>query len=81
MAGRLEGYAFDTVDASRASINLGQLVVPTEPESSLLYLVLVSPGGDSTTDDFPPRMPYDEPMANRDIDLVYHWIQDGADGL
>jgi hypothetical protein len=74
---RVDDYAFDTVDEAKDSINTYQLVVPTSPEDSLLYLVLISPGGDNN----PPRMPYDQPMPDRDVELIYHWIQEGAEGL
>ncbi len=74
---RVEDYAFDTVAETRATLDAYQLVVPSEPDSSVLYQVLISPGGDNQA----PRMPYDQPMANRDIELIYHWIDEGAPGL
>lgn len=75
---RAERLAFDTVETARASItnSLG-LVVPFEADDSLLYQVLVSPGGDGQV----PRMPYDRPIPDADIALIHDWITDGAFGL
>lgn len=77
---REDNYAFDTVAEARISmdpvINPG-MVVAGEPNDSLLYQVLVSPGGEDNV----PRMPYDQPIANKDVELIFHWIEDGADGL
>jgi len=74
---RAEDYAFDTVEEARKSILTYQLVVEEEPESSLLYQVLISPGGDGNT----PRMPYDQPLADADVALIHDWIAAGAQGL
>ena len=74
---RAEDYAFDTVEEARKSILTYQLVVEDEPESSLLYQVLISPGGDGNT----PRMPYDQPLADADVALIHDWIATGAEGL
>lgn len=74
---RAEDYAFDTVDEARDSINTYVLVVGGEPDSSLLYQVLVSPGGDGNV----PRMPWDQPMPDRDVELIRRWIERGAQGL
>jgi hypothetical protein len=74
---RVDDYAFDTVEEARDSILTYQLVIPTAPDDSLLYKVLVSPGGDQNV----KRMPYDQPISDRDVELIFHWIQDGADGL
>jgi|SRR5690606_5312881 len=74
---RAEGYALDTVEQARESINFFGLVSPGEPESSLLYLVLISPGGDNNL----PRMPYDQPMPDADVELIRRWIAQGAPGL
>jgi len=74
---RAEDYAFATVEEARDSILRYQLVVEEEPESSLLYQVLVSPGGDGNT----PRMPYDQPLADADVALIHDWIAAGAQGL
>jgi hypothetical protein len=64
------GYAFDTVDEARKSMD--GIVVPGDPDASLLYNVLVRPV---------KRMPYDAPLADKNIELIQKWIQDGAEGL
>lgn len=69
---KTSGYAFDTVSASRASLSLPGLVNPGEPETSLLYTVLIRGV---------QRMPYDTPLADKDIELIKEWITNGADGL
>jgi hypothetical protein len=67
---RAKGYAFDTIEAARAS--LGSIVNVSDPEDSLLYRVLTQTVR---------RMPYDAPLPQKDIDLILTWIQDGAPGL
>ena|SRR5665647_1472903 len=74
---RSRDYAFDTVEEARDSISTYQLVVPGEPENSLLYQVLVSPGGDGNT----KRMPYDQPLSDIDVTLIHEWILAGSPGL
>ncbi len=74
---RAEDYAFDTVEEAKDSINTYSLVIRGEPESSLLYQVLVTPGGEGNT----PRMPYDQPMSDIDVALIHEWITKGAAGL
>lgn len=74
---RAEDYAFDTVEEAKDSINTYSLVIRGEPESSLLYQVLVTPGGEGNT----PRMPYDQPMSDIDVALIHEWITNGAAGL
>ncbi len=74
---RAEDYAFDTVEEARDSITTYGLVMRTEPESSLLYQVLISPGGEDNI----PRMPYDQPLADLDVALIHEWILLGAPGL
>jgi hypothetical protein len=64
------GYAFDTVAAARKSLQ--QIVVPEEPEGSLLMTVLTRPVD---------RMPLDQPLADADQDLIRRWIEQGAPGL
>jgi hypothetical protein len=77
---RAEGLAFDTVAAARDTINAdASLVIPGEPADSQLFKVLISPGGDP--DVVVPRMPYDQPLPNADIELIEEWIEDGAPGL
>lgn len=76
---RAEDYAFDTVEATRATLESYTLVIPGEPESSLLFQVLISTGGDGPG--VLPRMPYDQPLPNADIALIERWIQVGAPGL
>lgn len=63
----VKGYAFDTVEAARRS--LPSLVSKDEPESSLLYTVLVRKV---------KRMPYDAPLPQKDIDLILRWLQENA---
>ena len=74
---RADNYVLDTVEDARETINRFGLVTPNEPESSLLYLVLISPGGDNAL----PRMPYDQPMPDADVALIRRWIEQGAPGL
>jgi len=66
---RTKGYAFDTVAAARQSLQMPGVVQPTEPESSLLYTVLIRQV---------KRMPYDAPLPQKDIDLILRWIMDQA---
>lgn len=63
-------YAFDTVAMAKQS--LSRIVVSTDPEASLLYVVLTRTI---------KRMPYDAPLADKDIALIKTWIEDGAPGL
>jgi hypothetical protein len=74
---RAEDYAFDTVEEARDSISTYQLLVPGDPDGSLIYQVLISPGGDGNI----PRMPYDQPLADADVALIHDWIMAGAPGL
>jgi hypothetical protein len=74
---RAEDYAFDTVEEARATFAAYPLVVREEPEDSLLYQTLISPGGKGN----PSRMPYDQPLADKDVELIHDWIADGAEGL
>ncbi|HET9624947.1 MAG TPA: c-type cytochrome domain-containing protein [Kofleriaceae bacterium] len=67
---KVEGYAFDTLAASRASLR--QLVRPGDPEHSELYTIIATPE---------EVMPPDAPLATEDIDLIRSWILDGAPGL
>jgi hypothetical protein len=69
---RTSGYAFDTVSAARASLSQPGLVNPGEPETSLLYTVLIRGV---------QRMPYDTPLPDKDTELIKEWITNGADGL
>ncbi len=64
------GYAFDTVSVARTS--LAPIVLPTDPDSSLVYTVLTRTV---------KRMPYDSPLPDKDIALIRTWILDGAPGL
>lgn len=77
---RVEDYAFDTVEEARDSINTYALVVPFDVEGSLLHQVLVTEGG-NPDDGALQRMPYDQPMSDRDVDLIDRWIEKGAPGL
>lgn len=65
-----EGYAFDTVDISRKSLQ--GIVVPGDPETSKLYIVLTRNK---------ERMPLDAPLFDKDIALIKLWIESGAEGL
>jgi len=47
-------------------------VNPLDAKSSLLYVVLTRNV---------KRMPYDSPLAQKDIDLILEWIDAGAPGL
>ena len=71
---REKGYAFDTVDAARASLQPTGVVntSPGEEQSSLIYQVLTRKI---------KRMPYDSPLPDKDIALILQWIQNGAPGL
>lgn len=67
---RVEGYAFDTLSASRESLRA--LVTPGHPEQSELYTIIATPR---------EVMPPDAPLATEDIDLIRSWILAGAPGL
>jgi hypothetical protein len=45
------------------------VVKPSEPETSLLYTVLIRQI---------KRMPYDAPLPQKDIDLILRWIEGTA---
>jgi len=66
---RTKGYAFDTVAAAKQSLQIPGLVNPDEPDSSLLYTVLIRQV---------KRMPYDAPLPQKDIDLILRWIEGSA---
>jgi hypothetical protein len=66
---RTKGYAFDTVAAARQSLRTPGVVNTSEPESSLLYTVLIRQI---------KRMPYDAPLPQKDIDLILRWIMGSA---
>ena len=66
---RTKGYAFDTVAAARQSLRTPGLVMPAEPDSSLLYTVLIRQV---------KRMPYDAPLPDKDIELILRWIRGTA---
>jgi hypothetical protein len=67
---RVNGYAFDTLAASREAMQI--LVTPGQPEQSELYTILLSTR---------KTMPPDAPMADEDIALIRSWILAGAPGL
>lgn len=69
---REKGYAFDTVEVAKKSLEIPGLVNTLEPENSLLYVVLTRQI---------KRMPYDSPLPDKDIALILQWIKDGAPGL
>jgi hypothetical protein len=64
---REKGYAFDTVDNARQSLRL--IVNKDEPQSSLLYAVLIRKV---------KRMPYDAPLPDKDIELILRWLENEA---
>ena len=74
---RAKDYAFDTVEEAQDTFATYPLVVPGDPDGSLLYQTLISPGGDG----FAKRMPYDQPLADADVELIHTWIMAGAPGL
>ncbi len=69
--------AFDTIPAAIASMKSvdkrSPLVTPGDSARSELYTILQY--GASGI------MPPDAPLAQADIDLIQHWIDDGAEGL
>jgi hypothetical protein len=67
---RIQGYAFDTLDASRSSLR--DLGVSAGRGGALLEVI----GGDAEE-----RMPPDMPMFEPDVRLIEKWIADGAPGL
>ncbi|HEY4177746.1 MAG TPA: hypothetical protein VGM90_12960 [Kofleriaceae bacterium] len=73
-----EGVILSNVDDARTTLRnyVSPGDVSTDDGGLLCYLL--SPGGK----DAPcKRMPYDAPLANADINLIYLWIQSGAEGL
>jgi hypothetical protein len=64
------GFAFDTLELSKRSLE--DLVVPGDPEASLLINVLTRSQ---------LRMPYDAPLPDKDIELIEIWIAMGAPEL
>ncbi len=66
----LEGYAFDTLDAAKKSLN--RLAGTTLANSELVEVLHAD--GDK-------RMPPDSPLADEDIALVEAWIEAGRPGL
>ena len=77
-------YRFDTIEhaaeSMTAKLDGTELVVPGDPDASVLYNVITRQtqeiGGDIL-----PRMPYDQPLPIPDIALIRRWIAEGADGL
>jgi hypothetical protein len=74
-----KGYVFDTIDAARASFQRDEiLMLPSDPEQrdSVAGLVV------NLTTELPkaPRMPYYEPLPDADVELIRHWLHDGAAG-
>lgn len=67
---KLEGYAFDTLDAAKDAL---RQLVGTSTANSELVEVLHADGE--------KRMPPDSPLADEDIALVEAWIDAGAPGL
>jgi hypothetical protein len=66
---RSRGYVFDTVAAARQSLQMPGVVRIDEPQSSLIYTVLIRQI---------KRMPYDAPLPQKDIDLILRWIEGSA---
>lgn len=78
---RQSGYAFDSVAGARAAISDGTLIAtcatpPCDGADADSYLLTVM----TTQDRAGNRMPLDQPIANKDIVLIAHWIADGAEG-
>ncbi len=73
-------YRFDTVEHAQQSLagENGNLVIPNDAESSLLFNVLIR---ETQSDGTAPRMPYDQPLPTAEIALIKQWIDAGADGL
>jgi hypothetical protein len=69
---KINGYAFDTLDSSRAS--LMKLNVHLNPQFNNLVNVLEGQGGLE-------QMPFDAPMAEGDRALIDSWLAAGAPGL
>ena len=74
-----QGYAFDSIDGARNSFQADEiLVLPSDPDQRdapaglVLNLTLEQPGA--------PRMPYYEPMPDKDVELIGKWLHDGASG-
>lgn len=68
-------YDFGTLESTR--VGFDRLVEPGAAAESELIRVLTSPGGEGG----PTRMPYDAPLPNADINLIFTWIELGAEGL
>lgn len=68
------GYRFDTVEHAREELEF--LVVPGDRAASFLYEVVTRP-----PDSEFPRMPYDQPLPEPEIELIGRWIDEGAVGL
>jgi hypothetical protein len=64
---RAKGYAFDTIEAARASLR--PIVSKNDPTASLLYTVLTRTV---------KRMPFDSPLPDKDIDLIMRWLEENA---
>jgi hypothetical protein len=67
----IRGYAFDTYDASKASLT-DMLSGRFTPTNNDLYQVMHDSGDD--------RMPPDYPLEQQDVDLVDAWLTAGAPG-
>ncbi|MCX5743206.1 MAG: hypothetical protein NT062_12000 [Proteobacteria bacterium] len=66
---RVQGYAFDTVEAARATFNAGNLSLSNDNPESVLY------------QSGPNRMPPDSPLPDEDLALIQAWIDGGKLGL
>lgn len=71
-ATRPRDLAFDTIPNALDSIRSQGLVVPGEPQSSLLVTVLTARSG---------IMPPDQPLQDPNIELISDWVAAGAEGL
>jgi hypothetical protein len=70
---RADGYVFDTVDATRATMTRNPgLVSTSDPDASLMMIVLTRQVD---------RMPYDQPLPEPDIAFIRRWMFEGAEGL
>jgi hypothetical protein len=72
------GYAFDSVAAAQDSLANGLIArcaaAPCSPGDSQLIVDI------TRSDGVTGRMPLDAPLANKDIELIATWIEDGAFG-
>ena len=69
------GVHLDSVAGIAASLH-GEVIVPGEPEDSLLYQRITLPEGDTG---IMPPLDEGEPLSKKETDLIRKWIEQGAD--